>query len=126
MSEDDLTCLEGLRILVVEDETLIAMTIEDTLVEVGAEVIATAATTSQALHMIEEIRPDAVTLDGNLNGELSGMVAKRLQELGIRYLVVTGYVELTLLDPFLAPSPRLTKPFTPASLQQAAALHLCP
>lgn len=122
----DLSCLEGLRILVVEDETLIAMTIEDGLIEAGSKVVAVAGTVQEALHMVEEVRPDAVTLDGNLDGELSGSVAKRLQELGIRHLVVTGYVELTVSDPYLAAAPRLTKPFTPVALQHAAALHLCP
>ena len=126
MSDVDLTCLKGLRVLVVEDETLIAMTIEDGLIDAGAEVVAIATTTSEALLMIEKARPDAVTLDGNLDGELSGPVAKRLQELGIRHMVVTGYVDLTLSDSHLAAAPRLTKPFTSVSLQHAAALHLCP
>lgn len=126
MNELDLSCLVGLRIVVVEDETLIAMTIEDTLLEVGVEVVATANTVGEALHAVDLLRPDAVTLDGNLNGELSGPVAQRLQELSIPHLVVTGYVELTLADPHLARAPRLPKPFSPGSLLTAAATHLCP
>lgn len=126
MRHVDVSCLEGLRVVVVEDETLIAMEIEDGLVGAGAQVVALAGTVSEALEVIEELRPDAVTLDGNLDGQLSGPVARRLGELCIRHLVVTGYVEMTLTDPYLAAAPRLAKPFTPISLQQAAAEHLCP
>lgn len=126
MRNVDLSCLEGLRIVVVEDETLLSMSIEDSLDDVGAVVVGTASTVSEALQVIEQLRPDAVTLDGNLKGELSGPVAMQLQQLEIRHLVVTGYVDLTLSDPHLAAAPRLTKPFTPTSLQHAAALHLCP
>ncbi len=126
MENVNLSCLNGLRIVVVEDETLIAMTIEDVLIDIGANVVAVTGTVGDALRAINELQPDAVTLDGNLDGELSGAVAKQLQESGIRHLLVTGYVERSLADPYLAAAPRLNKPFTPASLQQAAAAHLCP
>lgn len=126
MNKLDISCLNGLRIVVVEDETLIAMTIEDALIDVGVEVVATASTVEEALRVVEVLRPDAVTLDGNLDGELSGAVAQLLQALGIPHLVVTGYVELTLADPHLASAPRLSKPFSPGSLVAAAATYLCP
>lgn len=126
MQNIDVSCLEGLRVAVVEDETLIAMTLEDALLDAGAQVVGIAATVGQAIELVERERPDAVTLDGNLKGQLSGPVAARLDELGIRYLVVTGYVELTLTDPHLAKAPRLAKPFTAENLIAAAAKHLCP
>jgi len=119
------SCLSGRRLVVVEDETLIAMLIEDALIDAGAEVVGLAGTVARALDLIERERPDAVTLDGNLDGELSVPVAKRLDELGIRYLVVTGYVEMTLSDPTLARAPRLTKPFTAGGIVHAAERHLC-
>lgn len=125
MQPIDVACLAGLRIAVVEDETLIAMTLEDALLDAGAQVVGIAGTVAQALALVERERPDAVTLDGNLRGQISGPVAARLDELGIRYLVVTGYVELTLADPHLAKAPRLPKPFTADSLVAAAAEHLC-
>jgi CheY-like chemotaxis protein len=125
MRQINISCLKGLRMAVVEDEALIAMTVEDALLDAGAQVVGSAGTVAQAIALVERERPDAVTLDGNLRGELSGPVAARLDELGIRYLVVTGYVELTLQDPHLSKAPRLAKPFTADSLVRAAAEHLC-
>lgn len=125
MTSNDPSCLDGLRIVIVEDETMIAMLIEDVLLDNGCQVVGLGRTVAEAVDLIERERPDAVTLDGNLDGELSGPVAERCGELGIRYLVVTGYVERTLTDPHLAGAPRLPKPFTVASLVSAATEHLC-
>lgn len=119
------SCLAERRILVVEDEAMIAMLIEDILVSVGARVIGLAATVEEALAAIERERPDAVTLDGNLNDEMSGAVAARLRELRVPFLLVTGYVDRTLADAQLASAPRLEKPFTTTTLLRAAAAHLC-
>ncbi|MCW3796688.1 response regulator [Sphingomonas sp. BN140010] len=125
MRDIDHSCLTGRRILIVEDEALVAMNIEEALADAGATVLGIASTVRDALSMVAELAPDAVTLDGNLDGELSGPVARYLQELGIRHLVVTGYVDLALSDPHLASAPKLAKPFTAALLRQAAELHLC-
>lgn len=125
MHQVDVSCLDGLRVAVVEDESLIAMSVEEALLDAGVQVVGIAGTVAQAIELVERERPHAVTLDGNLRGQLSGPVAARLDELGIRYLVVTGYVELTLADPHLSKAPRLTKPFTAGSLVAAAAKHLC-
>jgi len=114
-----------MRVLIVEDETMIAMTIEDALLDAGCEVVGIAGTLPEAQILIERERPAAVTLDGNLNGTLTGPVAKQLNELAIRYMVVTGYVELTLTDPLLAQAPVIQKPFTHQGLTRAAAQHFC-
>lgn len=45
--------------------------------------------------------------------------------LGIRYVVITGYVELPLAGPHLSKAPRLNKPVTAGALLEAAAEHLC-
>lgn len=119
------SCLSRLRIAIVEDETMIAMLMEDVLMDVGATVVGCAGTVATAVALIERERPDAVTLDGNLHGELSGAVAEQCDRLGVRYLIVTGYVERTLAEPRLAKAPRLTKPFTAKSLIAAAEMHLC-
>lgn len=119
------SCLFERRILIVEDEAMIAMLIQDILESAGARVIGFVATVEDALEVIEQQRPDAVTLDGNLNDEMSGPVAARLDELNVPYLVVTGYVQRALADAQLADAPRLEKPFTAATLLQAATAHLC-
>ena len=119
------SCLAGLRVAIVEDETMIAMQIEDALLDVGCIVIGIAGMLEEALELIAREQPDAVTLDGNLAGTLSGPIAKYLEARGIPYLVITGYVELAISDPWLAAAPKLQKPFTLPSLTQAAAQHLC-
>lgn len=120
-----LECLRQRRIAIVEDETLVGMLIEEALQDVGCAIVGQAGTVAEALALVERERPDAVTLDGNLAGELSGPVAQRLRELGIPFMVVTGYGELMQSDPDLAPAPRVSKPFTPSGLVQAAVKHLC-
>lgn len=118
-------CLSGRRILIVEDEALIAMLIEDVLQTAGARVVGLAATVAEALRAIERERPDGVTLDGNLNDEMSGPVAERLTELNVPFLLVTGYVDRALADAHLAQAPRVDKPFTTDRLLNAVVAHLC-
>ncbi|WP_300973601.1 response regulator [Sphingomonas sp. LHG3406-1] len=114
-----------MRVLIVEDETMVAMAIEDALLDAGCEIVGIAGTVPEALGLIDRERPDAVTLDGNLNGTLTGPVARQLRELAIRHLVVTGYVELAATDPWLSQSPVIHKPFTHQALTKAAAEHFC-
>jgi CheY-like chemotaxis protein len=82
--------LRGLRVLIVEDEALIAMVYEDLLAEQGCESLGPAASVAQALALIAADPPDAALLDVNLDGEISGPVAERLHQEGIPFLVVTG------------------------------------
>lgn len=125
MNQNGSECLANRRILIVEDEAVIAMLIEDVLASAGARVVGLAATVAEAIRAVERDRPDAVTLDGNLRDELSGPVAARLRELSVPFLLVTGYVDRAQADPELARAPCLEKPFTATSLLRAAALHLC-
>lgn len=126
MAEDvELRCLAGRRILIVEDETMIAMMIESVLEDHGSVVVGTASSLAEALGVVEREKPDGVTLDCNLNGQISTPVARRLEELGIPYILVTGYVQEALLDPVLSKAPRISKPFTGRGLARAAAEHLC-
>ena len=125
MTVSDIDCLAGRRIAIVEDDALVSEFIQDVLEEYGATVVGVAETVSQALALIEEQELDAVTLDGNLVGELSSSVARRLAQREIPFLVVTGYVDLASADPALGAAPLLSKPFTPASLASAIVAHLC-
>lgn len=68
----DASCLAGLRVAIVEDETMIAMQIEDALLDGGCIVIGIAGTLTEALELIAREQPEAVTLNGNLAGTLSG------------------------------------------------------
>lgn len=111
--------LRGLRVLIIEDEALIAMVYEDLLAEQGCESLGPAASVAQALALIAADPPDAALLDVNLDGEISGPVAERLHQEGIPFLVVTGYEDLGLGVPAMEAAPRLCKPIVPETLIEA-------
>ena len=81
------SCLQRLRVLVVEDEFLITMTIEQCLQDQGCEVVGPAPSVEVALDLIDRERPQAALLDVNLDGRLSTPVAERLSALGTPYLL---------------------------------------
>lgn len=83
--------LSGRRILVVEDEYLIAMELKRWLQEAGVEVIGSVLDVDRALDLIEDHRLDAAVLDINLgDGDTSYPVADRLEVLRVPYLFATG------------------------------------
>lgn len=100
--------LEGLRVLIIDDEALIALNAEDILLEHGAIPVGPASTLSEALAHVEKADFDAVLLDVNLNGRSSRPVAEKLATAQIPYVVVTGYGHLDWRD--LAPIV-LSKPY---------------
>jgi len=64
------------RVLVVEDETIIAMDIEATLARIGHEVLATASTGDEAVRLADELCPDLVLMDIRLmDGSMAGLAA---------------------------------------------------
>jgi CheY-like chemotaxis protein len=83
--------LAGVRVLLVEDEPIIAMTAEDMLEELGCTVVGTVATLSAALEAVEGPGFDVVLLDINLNGTESHPVADRLRKAGRPFVFTTGY-----------------------------------
>jgi CheY-like chemotaxis protein len=108
------TNLDGLRVLVVEDEMLVCMDIEDVLGELGCTVVGPASTIDRALEIIDEELFDVAMLDLNLSGEPSYPIAKRLAERGVPFLLATGYAEV---DPAFADRPRIQKPFMTEGLR---------
>jgi DNA-binding response OmpR family regulator len=83
--------LAGKRILVVEDEAMVAMLIEDMLAEFGCEVIGPAMRLEHALQLAETGAIDAAVLDINLGGVRSDPVADILDRRLMPILFVTGY-----------------------------------
>jgi len=83
--------LPGERILIVEDEALVAMILEDQLADLGISVAATCASVPEAMRAIEKSAPQAAILDVNLRGQLVYPVADRLMDRGIPFVFVTGY-----------------------------------
>ncbi|GGC56562.1 response regulator [Siccirubricoccus deserti] len=87
--------LRGNRVLVVEDEALVAMLIEDGLLDAGAQVIGPAGSVQEALQLIEQAASDggldAAVLDINLGGDTVSPVADRLAALQVPFVFATGY-----------------------------------
>ena len=113
-----MTKLTGRRILVVEDEALVAMLVEDALLDAGAIVIGPVATVAEALSLLQRERPDVAVLDLNLAGETSTPVADALVTMGVPFVVATGY-GADGLPPGHVAVPVLAKPYDPDDLTTA-------
>src|ERR1700710_974286 len=111
--------LAGRRVLVVEDEYLIASEVKRWLLAAGSEVIGPVPSVDQALDLIEDRRPDAAVLDVNLgDGETVYPVADKLGVLSVPYLFATGDVKLADTSVYRH-RPRLEKPFVETELVRA-------
>ena len=106
--------LENKRVLVVEDEALVAMLLEDQLVEAGAAVLGPAHSVGEALRLLEAAAADGgisvAVLDINLGGKHVSPVADKLAALGVPFLFATGYGEGCDTGGHRA-APTLHKPF---------------
>lgn len=112
MSEQQAATLQGLRVLVVEDEALVSMLLEDMLADHGCEVAATASRIAQALELIDSgMEFDAAILDVNLGGEPIFPVAEALAAKGRPFVFATGYGAGGLPEAWRS-RPTLQKPFS--------------
>lgn len=102
----------GLRILVVEDEFLVAEHISFTLEKLGYEVVGPAPTIDEAIALIGSEALDGALLDANLGGKTSGPIAAELAAHSIPFIVVTGYGTFKLASADLDAAPRVGKPFS--------------
>lgn len=97
------------RLLLVEDEFLVALVMEEALRELDCEIVGPVGDLDEALTKATDEALDGALLDINLNGRLVYPVAERLQERGIPFAFTTGYAEPDLPLRFRA-MPRLQKP----------------
>ena len=79
------------RVLIIEDEPLIAFTLEDILGDAGFEVAGIAGTLVDALKKIASDTFDIATVDANLAGVSAGPAAAELRTRGIPFIVLSGY-----------------------------------
>lgn len=113
-----------MRILVVEDEPLLAMLLEESLAELGHEVIGCAATVDQAMIALDGATIDGMGLDFALldftlaDDATSAPVAMRLCDDGVPFVYLTGHRSLPLGGD-VPVAPLLTKPFTLDQLEEA-------
>jgi two-component SAPR family response regulator len=107
------------RVLVVEDEMLIAVVIEDALAEIGFEVVGPASKLETAWRLMEESQFDIAILDVSVRGQKIYPVAERLLALGVPFALASGYGDWALPEA-LRDRPKLMKPFTMDALQGLA------
>ena len=106
-------------VLIVEDDPIIALDFEDTIIGFGVRTVRTAASVARALQMIAERSPDFALLDVGLVREKSFAVAERLEALKIRFAFVTGYAAEVGVPAAFSNAPRLPKPCSCEALQAA-------
>jgi CheY-like chemotaxis protein len=104
-------------VLVVEDDPIIALDFEDTILGFGVKTVRTAANVAKALDMIADRPPEFALLDVSLIREKSFAVAERLEALKIPFAFVTGYGADTMLPAAFAAKPRLPKPYSTDALR---------
>lgn len=100
----------GFRILVVEDEFLVALEIEQMMLDLGCTVIGPIADLDEALAAASTMAIDGAVLDVNVGGRKIDPVADALAERGIPFILSTGYTSGGLSRGLRA-RPRLNKPF---------------
>ena len=103
------TALQGLRVLLVEDDVFLMMGLQDMVTGFGCIVAGTAMTVRKAVVLAGELPLDLAILDINLQGELVTPVAEALAGRGVPFIFASGYdAELASA---LADRPRVAKPY---------------
>jgi CheY-like chemotaxis protein len=119
------TDLAGRRVLLVEDETVVALMVEDMLEDLGCLLAGSVASLDKALEAAASLEADVALLDVNLGGQEIFPVAERLQARGIPAVFATGYGSAGLPERW-RDSAVLAKPFVIEDLRAALARTLAP
>jgi CheY-like chemotaxis protein len=106
------------RVLVVEDEYLVAMDMSAYLEAAGAYVVGLASNVNAALEVLERTELDCAILDVNLRGEMAYPIADALAARGIPFVFTTGY-DARALPARFAGVKRCEKPTTPEAISRA-------
>ncbi|HEY2210963.1 MAG TPA: response regulator [Bradyrhizobium sp.] len=104
-------------VLIVEDDPIIALDFEDTILGFGVKTVRTAASVAKALEMIADRAPDFALLDVGLVHERSFAIAERLDAMKIPFVFVTGYSADVGLPVAFTHQPRLPKPCSADALK---------
>jgi DNA-binding response OmpR family regulator len=113
------------RILIIEDETMIAMMVEDFLTDLGWNVVGLVGTLDRAMAMARDADIEAAVLDLNLDGQDSFAAAEILSGRGIPFVFATGYGLDGVADRF-RDVPTVTKPFHRDELDHALRQAMAP
>lgn len=109
-----------LKVLVVEDEALVAMLIEDVLDELGHEVVGLAGRLEEALALAQRVEADVAVVDLNLGGRHTYPVAEVLRRREIPFIFATGYGAAGVREEWRGQIV-VQKPFEPDELDAAIA-----
>src|SRR5260370_35781782 len=109
---DQASRFAGVGVLIIEDETLIALLLEDMLTDLGCTILGSASTVEAAIEMLDRTPPDIARLDINLGGKKSYAVAEALAKTGVRFVFSAGFAH-ALRDPHCQDRPLLQKPLAP-------------
>jgi CheY-like chemotaxis protein len=113
------TGLEGLRILIAEDNLFAAMELEQTLLAFGCQPVGPVARLDQALRLALSEDLDGALLDAELQGEMVFAVAEELQRRRIPMIFASGYGTDDVFPAAFARHPRLSKPFGEEDVRRA-------
>jgi CheY-like chemotaxis protein len=110
--------LSNCKVLVVEDEMMIAMLIEDMLGEFGCEPVGPATNVPRALELISKQQVEVAVLDLNLDGKDTYAIADALRQKRVPFIFATGYGSAGLREDY-RDRPVLQKPFQSRDLETA-------
>ncbi len=113
--------LGGLRVLVAEDQAVIALDLEATLLDLGCVVLPPAPSAAAALAVLRAGRPDAALLDVTLADGSAAPVAEALAAAGVPFAVLTGHDPGGIAGPALRGAPYLAKPYRRGDLRATLA-----
>jgi DNA-binding NtrC family response regulator len=109
---------QNARILIVEDEPTIALTLEEVLIDAGFEIAGVVGKLEKALALIESGACDAAIIDVNLAGVSARPAASALAARGLPFIVMSGYSPVQLLGEF-STALFIQKPYRPAQIIRA-------
>jgi CheY-like chemotaxis protein len=107
----------GARVLLVEDEPIVAMCLEDILSELGCVIVGPAAGLDEGLAIAQREKLDGAILDINLQGQRSYPIAKALLKRGVPFVFASGYGGVDETTGIVAPL--IPKPYSEAQIAAA-------
>ena len=114
---EESTALKDVKVFVVEDESLVAMQLEDMLFDMGCEVVGLAMRLNRAHEMLDAgVKVDVAILDVNISGEKVYPIAERFREAGVPIVFATGYGRSGVEEEWQE-CPILQKPYTTEQIE---------
>jgi DNA-binding NtrC family response regulator len=114
----------GSRLLIVEDELLIALELQSIVEQLGGTVVGPARSVEGALQLLSDTTPNAALLDVNLREGRVTPVAQACRDRSVPFALVTGYGRLELDEPLLQSAPRVRKPFDTRAIHKVLVIVL--